>query len=79
MQVIIQHLKFKLKACLKRPPNNAMNTNVLEVWFMIDELTISNAFHATLSSTILNHDLLIQQKHCNMSKESLVNMEGCGL
>jgi hypothetical protein len=46
---------------------------------MIDELTISNAFHATLSPIILNHDLLIQQKHYNMSKESLVNMEGCGL
>lgn len=79
MQVIIQNLKFKLKACLKRPPNNAMNTNVVEVWFMIDELKIFNAFHATLSPTTLNHDLLIQQKHCNMYKASLVNMEGCGL
>jgi hypothetical protein len=46
---------------------------------MINELTISNAFHATLSPTTLNHDLLIQQKHHKMSNESLVNMEGCGL
>lgn len=42
---------------------------------MINELTIFNAFHATLSPTTLNHDLLTQQKHHNMSKESLVNME----
>jgi hypothetical protein len=62
MQVIIQNLKFKLKACLKRPPSNAMNFNVVEVWFMIYELTISNAIHATLSPTTLNHDLFIQQK-----------------
>jgi hypothetical protein len=32
---------------------------------MINELKIFNAFHATLSPTTLNHDLFIQQKHCN--------------